>query len=174
MAESAGENKVTLCVDFVSWRILGWSGLGALHRAISHLALAACAPGNRHTENFFHAIERKDWATAANFIGSDYQDQWGDDRARVLERMREGFRYVRGPRIVASNPSVQVETGRAFWTSKIMVYSTDDDVMELLDGRVNSLPAPFELEWHRLSGKPWDWKLVRASNSAFEIPADIY
>jgi hypothetical protein len=129
---------------------------------------------SRHTENFLHAIERKDWAAAANFIGSDYRDQWGDDRARVLERMREGFRYVRSPRIIASNPSVQLDARSAVWTSKIMVYSADDDVMELLDQRVNSLPAPFELEWHRLSGKAWDWKLVRVSNAAFEIPADVY
>jgi hypothetical protein len=127
-----------------------------------------------HTEKFFHAIERKDWAGAANFIDTDYQDQWGDDRTRVLERMREGFRYVPGPRIVASNPAVQVQTHRAAWTSKIIVYSTDDDVMEVLDERVNSLATPFELEWYRLSGKPWDWKLVRASNSAFEIPPDLY
>jgi hypothetical protein len=47
-------------------------------------------------------------------------------------------------------------------------------VMEVLDQRVNKLPTPFELEWHRLSGKPWDWKLVRVSNSGFEIPADMY
>jgi hypothetical protein len=87
--------------------------------------------------------------------------------------MQEGFRYVRRLRIIASNPSVWVETRRAVWISKIMVYSTDDGVMELLDERVNSLPEPFELEWHRLSGKPWDWKLVQASNSAFEIPADV-
>ena len=85
-----------------------------------------------HTQNFFHAIERKDWAAAANFIGSDYQDQWGDDQARALERMQEGFRYVRGPRIIASNPSVKVETRRAVWTSKIMAYSADNDVMDLL------------------------------------------
>lgn len=110
----------------------------------------------------------------ANFIGSDYQDQWGDDQARVLDRMREGFRYVRGPRIIASNPRVQVEERRAVWTSKIIVSSTDNDVMDLLDASVNSLPAPFELEWHRFSGKPWDWKLVRVSNSAFEMPADVY
>jgi hypothetical protein len=128
----------------------------------------------RHTENFFHAIEHKDWTAAKDFIGSDYQDQWGDDRARVLERMREGFRYVRGPSIIASNPSVHIGARGAVWIGKVMVYSTDDDVMEMLDQRVNSLPAPFELEWHRLSGKPWDWKLVRVSNSAFEIPADVY
>ena len=128
----------------------------------------------RHTENFLHAIERKDWAAAASFIGPDYQDQWGDDRARVLERMREGFRYVRGARIVASDSHVQVEDRRAVWSSRITVFSTDDDVMELLAERVNSLPAPFELEWHRFSGKPWDWKLVGVSNPAFEIPPDIY
>ena len=128
----------------------------------------------RHTENFFHAIEHKDWTAAADFIESDYHDQWADDRARLLERMREGFRWVRGPRIIASNPSVQVETLRAIWTSKIVLYSTDNDVMELLDERVNALPAPFELEWHRLSGKPWDWKLVRVSNSALKMPADAY
>ncbi len=129
---------------------------------------------SRHTENFFHAIERKDWAAVANFIGSDYQDQWGDDRPRVLDRMREGFLYVRGPRIIASNPSVRVETRRAVWAGKITLYSADSNVMDLLDERVNSLPAPFELEWHRLSGKPWDWKLARVSNSAFEIPGDVY
>jgi hypothetical protein len=128
----------------------------------------------RHTENFFHAIEHKNWDTTANFISMDYQDQWGNDRARVLERLREGFRYVRGPRIIASNPGVQMESLRAVWSGKITLYSFDDDVMEVLDQRVNSLPSPFELEWHHLSGTPWDWKLARVSNPAFEIPADVY
>ena len=127
-----------------------------------------------HTENFFHAIEHRNWETVADFIGSDYQDQWGDDRTRVLERMREGFRWVRGARIIASNARVNVETQRAVWTGKITAYSSDDGVMEVLDERVNRLPTPFELEWHRFSGKPWDWKLVRVSNSAFEIPTDMY
>jgi hypothetical protein len=128
----------------------------------------------RHTENFFRAIEHRNWDAAADFIGNEYQDHWGDDRARVLERMQESFRWIRGARIIATNPSVQVEAQRAVWTGKITLYSSDDDVMGLLDERVNKLPAPFELEWHRLSGKPWDWKLVRVSNSAFQIPADVY
>ncbi len=128
----------------------------------------------RHTENFFRAIERKNWDVAADFVAVDYQDQWGDNRVRVLELLREGFRYVRGPRIIASNPSVQIESSRAVWSGKIALYSSDDDVMEVLDQRVNSLPSPFELEWHHLSGTPWDWKLARVSNPAFEIPADVY
>jgi hypothetical protein len=128
----------------------------------------------RHTENLFRAIERKNWEAVGDFIGSDYQDQWGDDRALVLERLREGLRYVRGPRIIATNPNVQIEAQRAVWSGKITLYSTDDDVMEMLDQRLNSLRTPFELEWHRLSNKPWDWKLARVSNPAFEIPADLY
>jgi hypothetical protein len=128
----------------------------------------------RHTENFFHAIDHRNWEDVTDFIGTDYQDQWGDDRTRVLERMREGFRWVRGSRIIPSNVSVMAEWRRAVWTGKVMVYSTDDSVMELLDERVNKLPTPFELEWHRLSGNPWDWKLVRVSNSGFQIPADVY
>jgi hypothetical protein len=127
-----------------------------------------------HTENFFHAIDGRNWDAVGDFIGSDYQDQWGDDQARVLERMREGFRWVRGSRIIASNPNVQMEAGRGVWIGRITVYSSDDGVMELLDERVNKLPTPFKLEWIQLSGKPWDWKLGRVSNSAFEIPADLY
>jgi hypothetical protein len=127
----------------------------------------------RHTENLFRAVEHKDWKSVTDFIANGYQDQWGDDRARVLERLREGLRYVRGARITAFNPSVQVEAQRAIWSGKITLYSTDGDVMEILDRRVNSLPTPFKLEWHRISGKAWDWKLVRVDNSAFEIPTDF-
>jgi len=127
-----------------------------------------------HTEHLFHAIDDRDWEAVGNFIGDDYQDQWGDDRARLLERMREGFRWVRGSRITAAHPSVQVETARAIWTGKIVVYSSDDGVMEVLDERVNKLTAPFEFDWRRVSGKPWDWKLVRVSNPAFQIPAEMY
>jgi len=128
----------------------------------------------RHTENLFRAIEHRNWEAAADFIAADYQDKWGDDRAHVLERLSEGFRYVRGLRIIASNPSVQVESLRAVWRGKIMLYTSDDDVMEVLDQRLNSLASPFELEWHHLSGKPWDWRLVRVSNPDFEIPAGVY
>ncbi len=126
-----------------------------------------------HTENFFHAIDHRNWDAVADFIGNDYQDQWGDDRTRLLERMREGFRWIRGSRIMAPESVVNAEARRAVWSGKITVYSSDESVMEALDQRVNKLPTPFELEWRRVSAKPWDWKLVRVSNSAFEIPADV-
>jgi hypothetical protein len=126
-----------------------------------------------HTKNFLRAIEHKSWTAAADFIDSNYRDQWGDDRARVLERMREGFHYVRGVRINASNPTLRIENRRAIWSGKIMIDGDRSEMMESLKERVNSLATPFELEWRQVSAKSWDWKLVRVSNSALEIPADI-
>ena len=126
-----------------------------------------------HTEHFFHAIDGRNWETVVDFVADDYQDQWGDDRARLLELMREGFRWVRGSSITAPSVLVQVQTLRAVWIGRIIVYSSNDGVMQLLDERVNTLPTPFELKWHRVSRKPWDWKLVRVSNPTFQIPADL-
>src|SRR5256885_11870206 len=39
----------------------------------------------RHSENLFRRIEDKNWSVLAEMIASDYQDQWGNDRALVLE-----------------------------------------------------------------------------------------
>ena len=108
----------------------------------------------RHTENFLHTIEHKNWTAAAYFIGSDYHDQWGDDRGRVLERMREAFRYVGGVHINASDPSLRIENRRAIWSGKIMIDGDEGEGMALLKERVNSLATPSELEWHHVSAKP--------------------
>src|SRR3954453_60074 len=90
-----------------------------------------------HSQNFFHAIDQRNWDAVADFIGDEYQDQWGNDRARLLERMREGFRWIRGSRIMAPDSVVNAEALRAIWSGKITVYSSDDSVMEALDQRVN-------------------------------------
>src|SRR6516162_114757 len=74
-----------------------------------------------HTEHFFHAIDGRDWESVADFIGGDYHDQWDNDRARLLERMREGFRWVPGSAITAPDAMVRVEMPLAFWTGKINV-----------------------------------------------------
>jgi hypothetical protein len=126
----------------------------------------------RHTENLLQAIEHKDWAATGSFIATDYYDQWGDDRARVLERMREGFRYMRSLKISSFSVSVQVHQRRAQWSGRISIDGDQSEVTELLKEKVDSLPTPFELEWNRLSRKPWDWKLVGVRNSALEIPPE--
>lgn len=126
----------------------------------------------RHSENLLHAIEKKDWTRFTGFIGSDYQDQWGNDRTLVLERTREVFRYLRKVRIDAVGANVQFDHGSAYWRAKITVDG-DGELMTLLKERVNSLATPFQLEWRHVSAKPWNWKLVRVSNSDLEIPSEF-
>jgi hypothetical protein len=125
----------------------------------------------RHTGNLLHAIEQKDWASVADFIGNDYQDQWGDDRALVLERIREVFRYLRGVRINIVDPNIEVDKHHGVCRARITVDGNGGEAMALVKERVNSLNTPFELEWRRMSGKPWDWKLIRVANQSLEISA---
>ncbi|HEV3147315.1 MAG TPA: hypothetical protein VGZ24_01580 [Chthoniobacterales bacterium] len=125
---------------------------------------------HRHTENFLRTIEKRNWTDVADFIGNDYQDQWGDDRARVLERMRDVLRYFRRIRIDATNAAVRVDNQRGYWNAKITIDGDQGEVTALVKERLNSLARPFELEWRRQSAKPWDWKLVRVSNASLEIP----
>ena len=124
----------------------------------------------RHSSNLLHAVQQKNWASVANFIGSDYRDQWGDDRMLVLERVREVFRYMRSVRIDTTEPSVRLDSRSGFWSAKLTVHGDSGEVMELVKERVNSLNTPFELEWRRMSSKPWDWKLVAVRNPELNIP----
>jgi hypothetical protein len=123
-----------------------------------------------HTDHLLQAVESKSWPKFATFIGDDYNDQWNQDRALVLERSRAVFGYLRGVRIQAINPAVQIENGVGKWQANIKLETSDNEFAAVIKERVNSLPTPFILEWRR-AGKPWDWKLVRVSNPALEIPA---
>jgi hypothetical protein len=126
----------------------------------------------RHTENLFHKIEQKNWSGVADFIAADYADQWGNDRARVLERMRLVLGYSRHLRINVSEANCRIDnTGVGFWRGRIAIESDDAELVAIVKERVNSLTTPFELQWRHLSRKPWDWKLVRVSNPELEIPA---
>lgn len=126
----------------------------------------------RHTEDFLRDIETRNWARLSNLIGNDYTDQWGDDRALVLARLHEIFRLVQSARINAIDPVVFVDNGKGIWRSEIRIEG-NGEVIALIKDQINSLSTPFELQWRRLSGKPWDWKLVRVSNPELAIPAGL-
>jgi len=69
-----------------------------------------------HTEHFFHAVDARDWESVPDFIGEDYRDQWDDNRTRLLERLREGFRWMRGSTITA--PDTLVHAGDLDWQNQ--------------------------------------------------------
>lgn len=125
----------------------------------------------RHTAKFFHLIEGRNWTRVSDSIDAQYADQWEHDRARVVERMREIMRYMRAVRIVAHEPAINIDNGHATWTAKVTIEGEGGEAMALVQDRINSLTAPFELEWRRISRKPWDWKLVRVSNAELQLPS---
>ena len=128
---------------------------------------------NRHTGSLFRKAERKDWAGVGDFIDLSYADQWSNDRALVLERMRAAFSYVRNLRISATEASCTITDGSAIWRGKIRISAEAGELGIFAEQQINSLASPFELEWRHASAKPWDWRLFRVGNPDLEIPADF-
>ncbi|PZR75855.1 MAG: hypothetical protein DLM73_04205 [Chthoniobacterales bacterium] len=121
-----------------------------------------------HNAHLLSQIEKKNWATVAEFVADDYQDRWGNDRALLLEGLREVFRALPNVRIEPADPVMRTENSSGYWTAKITIRATGE-FAAMIEARVNSLPAPFELEWPHRSAKPWDWKLVCVRNPELEI-----
>jgi hypothetical protein len=123
-----------------------------------------------HSEHLLQAIEHKDWTKFAALVDADYHDQWGHDRPLLLERTREVFRYLRGVQIRPGEATVHMEKERASWEAKISIEGDNSEITVFVKERINSLPAPFQFEWRRASGKPWDWTLIRVSNPGLQLP----
>jgi hypothetical protein len=125
----------------------------------------------RHTENLFRRIEQKNWSGFVDLVAVDYADQWGDDRALLLERMRLVLGYSRQVHLHVSDSNCEIDNGVGIWRGRITIEGDDSDLVATAKVQVNSLTTPFELRWRKVSDKPWDWKLVRVSNPDLEIPA---
>ncbi len=117
-----------------------------------------------HAGHFIRAIEERDWSAVQNAVAADYGDDWGDNRERLLERMREVLQFTRHMRIRSIAPITLIEDSRGSWIARIEVEGDESEVMTEIKQRINPLTTPFKLQWRRQSGKPWDWKLVHVSN----------
>ena len=121
-----------------------------------------------HSEHLLVQIEKKNWKRVGEFIATGYQDQWGHDRSLVLERLQEVSRALPNASIETAGPIVRTDSGRGHWIATIKLNGTGE-YADMIEARVNSLAAPFELEWQRGATWPWDWKLVSVRNPALEI-----
>ncbi|HEX8077819.1 MAG TPA: hypothetical protein VF511_08390, partial [Chthoniobacterales bacterium] len=52
-----------------------------------------------HTVHLVERVEAKEWKAVGEFVSGSYQDRWGNDRALLLERLREVFRSLPNARI---------------------------------------------------------------------------
>ena len=122
-----------------------------------------------HSVHLLRAIEQRDWAELASFIALEYGDQWGNDRSSVLLRLREVLSYTRNLRLDPVDATADAAGVEGRWRARITVEADPGEVATAIKNRVNELGQPFELEWRKQSGKPWDWKLVRVTNPALAL-----
>jgi hypothetical protein len=120
-----------------------------------------------HTAHLLRQIEKSHWSRVHDSLAADYRDTWNADRDQLLERLRMLLNLTRDLQIMPVNPKVET-TGRAGrWSGRIEVHGSGE-MASLVQERVNSLDAPFVLEWRRESWRPWDWHLVHADNQALK------
>ncbi len=120
-----------------------------------------------HTTHLLRQIEKNHWGRLDDFLAADYRDDWNADREQLLQRLRMILNLTRDLRITALNPRVETATGTGRWSGRIEVHGSGE-MASLVEERVNSLDAPFVLEWRQESWRPWDWRLLRAGNQALK------
>lgn len=123
-----------------------------------------------HTASLLKAIEQKDWPTIGKLIDPAYADQWHHDRALLLARLRAILQYTRNLHLTTHEPLVVATESGPEWMARITVAAEENELTAMIKGRVNPLKEPFRLQWRQQSWKPWDWKLVGASNEALDLP----
>lgn len=123
-----------------------------------------------HSQHLLRAVEQKNWSRFAEFIASDYHDQWQNDRATLLERTRVILTQVRRLGLTSQQSIVRVDEIAGHWQSRIIADGDPSELMLAIKDRVNSLTTPFDLEWRHVSRKPWDWKLVNVTNPELAVP----
>lgn len=124
-----------------------------------------------HSAHLLREVERRNAPGIDDFVAPDYHDDWGDDRAQLLTRLRLMTRAFSALTITASEAQTQVNGRNGTWRARISLAGNGEAAAEIT-GRVNRLTTPFVLRWRRGSWKPWDWQLLGVSNPALQIPSD--
>jgi hypothetical protein len=126
-----------------------------------------------HSQHLLRQIEKRNWTAAGEFVAAEYRDEWGDDRALLLSRLRLALRFFSSLTISARTPLVQLEPPFGIWRARVELAGKDAgaEMTPEIIRRVNSLTTPFELRWRHESWKPWDWKLVEVRNPELDVPA---
>ena len=126
-----------------------------------------------HTEHFLQRIEKRDWAGAGKFLAANYQDEWGDDRELMINRLRLGLRMFSSLTIMAREAQVEMEDSAATWRARIQIAGGGSELAPTAVAEINRLTTPFTFRWEKQSWKPWDWKLSGIHNQELQLPAGI-
>ena len=127
-----------------------------------------------HSGHFLRQIEKRNADAAGDFFALDYHDDWGHDRALILNRLRLVLRLFSSLTITATAPQVTFDSSSATWSASIRLEGADGEFAPEIIGRVNRLTKPFAVHWRHESWRPWDWTLVQVSNPELELTEGSY
>lgn len=125
-----------------------------------------------HSEHLLREVEDRRWAAVSDALAADYHDAWGDDRARLLNRLRLVSRMLRSLSIETQDVKTAVNGPTGTWSARLQITAEGEAAAEVT-ARVNRLTTPFTLHWQRESWKPWDWQLHEVSNPELQLPNEF-
>src|SRR5207247_9114680 len=119
---------------------------------------------DRHAKNLLHDIEQRNWSRVADLIATDYADQWGNDRALVLERMRLGLGYGHHLRLKAIDATCKIDNGGrvGLWRSRTLTTEADPGLCEVVKEGGNCMTSPGALQGAPSHRMQWDERAVGA------------
>jgi hypothetical protein len=126
-----------------------------------------------HQEHLLGAISDKNWARFAAFIGEDYSDRWGHDKAFVTQAAHEAFSQFFALEASMENPVLTVRDGNGEVSARVVAKGSGGPLAQMVVEKLQELREPFAFHWQKRSWKPWDWKLVRIDHPTLEVPAEL-
>lgn len=148
--------------------VLGWV-------AWPFLQPAAKQAEKRHRDLFAEASQR-DWATAATFLASGYEDQWGnrpDEAISLAKELCAGFLVLD---IQWETLEVSVNGDIAKVRGHARMEGNGMGVSQMVMTKVNQMQEPWVFTWRKEGWKPSDWKLQSVTNKELEgvgLPSDL-
>ena len=127
-----------------------------------------------HSEHLLARIEKRNWSATTNMVAPDYHDDWGNDRAMLLDRLRVTLGFFTSLTIAPHNPRLDVGSESGTWSAQVQIAGTGAELVPEIIARVNGLTTPFELHWRKKSWRPWDWNLVQVRNPALKVPSGAF
>lgn len=116
-------------------------------------------------QEFFDAVERRDWDEVKEWMTADYGDELGQDRERAIANAREALKPF-------FTLEIEDEVTRSLAVKdlgevnvKMHLKGTGAGYTQLVIDQVNNLKEPWIFHWHKKGRWPWDWKIVQIHNA---------
>lgn len=122
-----------------------------------------------HTNHLLTAAENHSVSKMQSLIADSYTDRWKHDKEFAIRESNEVFRQFIFVTIQRQILSCEISGNTATVRATLKVSGSGSPVAEAVTERINALREPCVFTWQHMSGKPWDWKLIRFEQPELQI-----